>query len=77
MIKEKDKKTVVGILKKVYDAGGEPAVIAFCDSKGKDMPAIKLTDKELGLLNGGTLESSDYWGIGVGIVFVGTCCAIT
>jgi len=68
-------KTLTGILKKVYDAGGEPALVAFIETKGKDLPAIKLTKKEMEFLKAG--KSAFLWGClagaGAGSVLLSLC----
>jgi len=42
-----------GILRKVYDAGGEDALVTFIKSNGREMPPIKLTNRELEFMSGG------------------------
>ncbi len=44
-----------GIVKKIQDMGGEEAVTAFRNSKGADLPAVKLSSDEMALLKGGSL----------------------
>ena len=48
-----EKATAISIIEKIRKAGGDEALKAFLDSKGEDMPALKLTSKEMELLKGG------------------------
>jgi len=57
-----------GILKKVYDAGGEPALVAFIKSNGSEMPPIKLTKKEMEFMGGGKAAKFDWDGFVGGVL---------
>ncbi len=46
-----------GLLKKIYDAGGEAALKEFISSKGESFPPMKVSNKELELLKGGKASS--------------------
>ena len=50
-------KVAEGIFEKVEKAGGKAALQRCIESGGTDIPAIKLTPKEMELLNGGLKAS--------------------
>ncbi|MBL4571675.1 MAG: hypothetical protein JKY86_01190 [Gammaproteobacteria bacterium] len=52
------KELQMSIIKKIQSAGGDTAVETFLSSEGQDLPAIKLTDKELEILGGGGFWSN-------------------